>query len=69
MARHFPKNSEDDSSLGFFFLFLYTASVLIRPHEMFQISTEWITIQIFIIIAFGATIVMQRLGHDWNRAI
>lgn len=60
MARHFPKNSEDDSSLGFFFLFLYTASVLIRPHEMFQISIEWITIQIFIIIAFGATIVMQR---------
>jgi putative inorganic carbon (HCO3(-)) transporter len=60
MARHFPKNSEDDSSIGFFFLFLYTASVLIRPHEMFQISIEWITIQIFIIIAFGSTIVMQR---------
>jgi putative inorganic carbon (HCO3(-)) transporter len=60
MARHFPKNSEDDSSLGFFFLFLYTASVLIRPHEMFQISIEWITIQIFIIIAFGATVAMHR---------
>ncbi|TWX67631.1 O-antigen ligase family protein [Colwellia sp. C1TZA3] len=60
MARHFPKTTEDNSSLGFFFLFLYTASVLIRPHEMFQISMGWITIQVFIIIAFGATIAMQR---------
>lgn len=60
MARHFPKTTEDNSSLGFFFLFLYTASVLIRPHEMFQISMGWITIQVFILIAFGATIAMQR---------
>ncbi|MBA6290433.1 O-antigen ligase [Colwellia sp. MB3u-4] len=60
MARYFPKNKTEDSPLGFFFLFLYTASVLIRPHEMFQISIEWITIQIFIIIAFGATVAMHR---------
>jgi len=60
MARHFPKNKAEDSPLGFFFLFLYTASVLIRPHEMFQISIQWITIQIFIIIAFGATVAMHR---------
>ena len=60
MARYFPKNKTEDSPLGFFFLFLYTASVLIRPHEMFQISLQWITIQIFIIIAFGATVAMHR---------
>lgn len=60
MARHFPKDAEDQSTLGFFFLFLYTASVLIRPHEMFQVSVEWITIKVFIIIAFGATIAIQR---------
>jgi putative inorganic carbon (HCO3(-)) transporter len=60
MARYFPKNKIEDSPLGFFFLFLYTASVLIRPHEMFQISTQWITIKIFIIIAFGATVAMHR---------
>ena len=60
MARYFPKNKTENSPLGFFFLFLYTASVLIRPHEMFQISIQWITIQIFIIIAFGATVAMHR---------
>ena len=60
MARHFQKNVQDDSPLGFFFLFLYTASVLIRPHEMFQTSIEWITIKVFIILAFGATVFMQR---------
>lgn len=60
MARHFQKNVQNDSPLGFFFLFLYTASVLIRPHEMFLTSVEWITIKVFIIFAFGATVAMQR---------
>jgi O-antigen ligase len=60
MARYLPKNEEKDSPLAFFFLFLYTASVLIRPHEMFQISIEWITIKVFIIIAFVSAIATQR---------
>ena len=60
MARNIPKNEEKSAPIAFFFLFLYTASVLIRPHEMFQISIEWITIKVFIIIAFAATLMALR---------
>jgi hypothetical protein len=60
MARYLPQNEEKNSSVAFFFLFLYTASVLIRPHEMFLISVEWITIKVFIIIAFISAIAAQR---------
>jgi O-antigen ligase len=60
MARHFPKAEEKNSTLAFFFLFLYTASVLIRPHEMFLTSVEWITIKIFTILALVTTVVAQR---------
>lgn len=59
MARHFPIE-EKNATLAFFFLFLYTASVLIRPHEMFLMSVEWITIQIFAIICLLAVIALQR---------
>jgi len=60
MTRQLPQNTENDSLFAFFFLVLYTASVLIRPHEMFQISVEWITIKVFIIICFIATLAAQR---------
>ena len=60
MARHFPKTEEKNSTLAFFFLSLYTASVLIRPHEMFLASVEWVTIKVFIIIAFISTLAAQR---------
>jgi O-antigen ligase len=60
MAREFPGKDNTDSSLAFFFLFIYTASVLIRPHEMFLTSLEWVTIKISIIIAFLSAIVAQR---------
>jgi hypothetical protein len=43
MARKFPMNQEKDSNAAFFFLFLYTASTLIRPHEMFQASVNWMS--------------------------
>lgn len=60
MARTFPVETEKDSSFAFFFLFLYTVSVLIRPHEMWAVSVQWITVQIFAIIAFAATLAAQR---------
>ncbi|AAZ26943.1 O-antigen ligase family protein [Colwellia psychrerythraea] len=60
MARQFPEQENTDSTFAFFFLVLYTASVLIRPHEMFLSSVEWITIKVFAIIAFIATIAAQR---------
>ena len=50
MARQLPIQKEKDSTAAFFFLFLYTASVLIRPHEMFQVSIEWIFIKFFAIL-------------------
>jgi O-antigen ligase len=60
MARQFPEKENADSTLAFFFLMLYAASVFIRPHEMFLVSIEWITIRVFIIIAFVAAIAGQR---------
>jgi len=60
MTRQLPQTTENDSSFAFFFLVLYTASVLIRPHEMFQISIEWITIKVFSIICFIAVLAAQR---------
>ncbi len=60
MARQLPVKETTDSTLAFFFLMLYAASVFIRPHEMFLVSIEWITIRVFIIIAFVAAIAGQR---------
>jgi O-antigen ligase len=60
MARKFPMNQEKDSNAAFFFLFLYTASTLIRPHEMFQASVDWIVIKVFAIIAFSLVLIAQR---------
>lgn len=60
MARQLPVKETNDSTLAFFFLALYTASVFIRPHEMFLVSIEWITIRVFIILAFIAAIATQR---------
>lgn len=60
MARHFPKKEENNSTFAFFLLVLYTASVLIRPHEMFSVSVEWITIKVFTILALVTTIAAQR---------
>lgn len=60
MARQLPVKETTDSTLAFFFLMLYAASVFIRPHEMFLVSIEWITIRAFIIIAFVAAIAGQR---------
>jgi len=69
MTRTFPLETEKDSSFAFFFLFLYTISVLIRPHEMWAVSVEWITVQVFAIIAFAAVLATQRplkiYPHQW----
>ncbi|WP_077287406.1 O-antigen ligase family protein [Cognaticolwellia aestuarii] len=60
MTRQFPTTEEKDSTAAFFFLFLYTASSLIRPHEMFQVSVEWILIKVFAIISFFIVLLAQR---------
>jgi O-antigen ligase len=60
MARQLPTREKNDSTAAFFFLFLYTASTLIRPHEMFQISVDWVVIKVFAIIAFSLVLIAQR---------
>ena len=60
MVKQPQKTIEKNSSIAFFFLLLYTASVLIRPHEMRAESVEWITIKIFAIITFLLILVAQR---------
>ena len=60
MRGQFPQNTESDSTAGFFFLCLYTAFVLIRPHEMFQVSIEWILIKVFAISSLIFTVVSLR---------
>jgi len=60
MVRQLPKSEEKNSTAAFFFLFLYTASTLIRPHEMFQVSLDWIVIKVFAIISFCLVLMAQR---------
>jgi len=54
------KEIENNSTAAFFFLFLYTASTLIRPHEMWQTSVEWVTIKTFAIITLLIVLIAQR---------
>jgi O-antigen ligase len=60
MTRRLPQVKENNSTAAFFFLFLYTAATLIRPHEMFQVSIEWIFIKGFAIVTFGLVLMVQR---------
>jgi putative inorganic carbon (HCO3(-)) transporter len=60
MTRRLPQAKENNSTAAFFFLFLYTAATLIRPHEMFQVSIEWIFIKGFAIVTFCLILMVQR---------
>lgn len=60
MARQFPEKENTDSSFAFFLLFLYTAAVLIRPHEMFIDTRNWIIIKVFAILCFITLLIAQR---------
>jgi O-antigen ligase len=60
MARQFPEKENTDSSFAFFLLFLYTAAVLIRPHEMFIDTRNWIIIKVFAILCFVTLLIAQR---------
>ena len=60
MARYKPLPKEKDSALAFFLLCLYSISVLMRPHEMFQLSVEWIFIKIFAILCLITVLLAHR---------
>lgn len=49
-----------NSRIAYLFVFLYCAFVLIRPHQMFEISFDWIIIKIFAIVGFLFIILAQR---------
>jgi O-antigen ligase len=59
MARHFP-TKEKNAGLAFFFLFLYTISVLIRPHEFSLATSNYFFIKVFAILAFAFTLISLR---------
>jgi len=59
MARTFPQQ-ESNAPAAFLFLFLYTVSVLIRPHEFSIGTSEYIIIKIFALTAFLFTLMSLR---------
>ena len=52
MVRKLPLKKDTDAPIAFFFLYLYTFSVLVRPHEFSVATAEYIFIQIFAILSF-----------------
>lgn len=60
MPRSPIQNTNTNSTFAFILLFLYTAAVLIRPHEMFEESRTWIIIKVFAILCFIAALIGQR---------
>jgi O-antigen ligase len=60
MTRRLPEVKENNSTAAFFFLFLYTAATLIRPHEMWQTSVEWVIIKVFAITSLVMVLATQR---------
>ncbi len=60
MVRPLPQQENKDSFFAFVLLFLYTAAVLIRPHEMFVDTRQWIIIKVFAILSFIGVLIAQR---------
>ncbi|MEW9798977.1 O-antigen ligase family protein [Alteromonas sp. CYL-A6] len=52
--------SQSQAGLAFFFLFLYTISVLIRPHEFSPETAEYVFIKVFAITSFVLTLLTLR---------
>jgi len=59
MART-PPTQEKNAAFAFFFLVLYTITVLIRPHEFSFETSEYIVIKVFAILAFLFTLTSLR---------
>jgi len=60
MARQLPLKKDTDAPIAFFFLYLYTFSILVRPHEFSIATEEYIFIQIFAILSFIFTVFALR---------
>ncbi len=59
MRRQFPVK-EQTAPLGFFFLYLYTIAVLIRPHEFSYETANYIVIKVFAISSLVLTLLTLR---------
>lgn len=60
MVRKLPLKKDTDAPIAFFFLYLYTVFILIRPHEFSIATEEYIFIKIFAIISFIIVIFSLR---------
>ncbi len=60
MAKYHHLPQEKNSVFAFFLLCLYIISVLVRPHEMFQNSLDWVIIKVFAILCFITALISQR---------
>ncbi|MFK5892543.1 MAG: O-antigen ligase family protein [Pseudomonadota bacterium] len=49
-----------ETTIAFFFLFLYTVCVLIRPHEIWVEYSDWIIIRVFAILCFLSILLTKR---------
>lgn len=60
MVKRIPPAAENNSSFAFMFLLLYVAMVFIRPHQMFEVSINWVLIKVFAIMCLLTTLIAQR---------
>lgn len=60
MTRQLPIKENNNPILAFVLLFFYTATVLIRPHEMLVSTRESFIIRILAILCFTAVCIRQR---------
>lgn len=60
MSKYLPEPEKVDSKAGFFFLMLYTLSILMRPHEWSLDGIEFPYIRILLIFSFVFYLLQQK---------
>ena len=60
MVRHLPQQENKAPAFAFILLCFYTASVLIRPHEMLADTRNWFIIRVFAILCFLIVLIAHR---------
>jgi len=58
--KHNQENNYSNSRIAYLFVFLYCAFVLVRPHQMFEVSFDWMIIKVFAIVGFLFILLAQR---------
>jgi O-antigen ligase len=60
MAREFPKQEDNSSNIGFFFLIIYTIALFVRPQEWSYNPDPFPIARIFLILSFSFYILAHR---------